>query len=57
MLLKSILEIHPEVFNGVDVRALSWTSHNINVVIFKPLGCPSVGVFGVIFLLKHPLPH
>src|ERR1700676_5171539 len=42
MLLKSILEIHPKVFNGINVKELSWPSHNINVVTLKPLGCPSI---------------
>jgi len=55
MLLKSILEIHSKVFNGINVNELSWPSHNINVVTLKPLGCPSIGVFGVIFLPKYPL--
>src|ERR1700727_989326 len=57
MLLKSILEIHPEMLNEVNVRELSWPSHDINIVISKPLGFPSVGVFGIIFLLKHPPPN
>ena len=33
---------------------LSWPSYNINVVIFKPLGCYSVGMFVATSLLKHP---
>jgi hypothetical protein len=57
MFLKSILEIHPKVFNGINVKELSWPSHNINVVTLKPLDCPFVGVFGVIFLPKYPLRH
>ena len=55
MLLKSILEIHPKVFNRINIKELSWPSHNINVVTLKPLGCPSVGVFGVIYLSKYTL--
>jgi hypothetical protein len=57
MFLKRILEIHPKVFNGIDVKKLSWPSHNVNVVTLKPLGSPFVGVFGVIFLPKYPLHH
>src|ERR1700748_604478 len=56
ILLESLFQIHPEVFNGVDVRGLSWPGHDFNIVVFKPLGCLLGGVFGVIILLEHPLP-
>src|SRR5277367_5172447 len=48
--------MYPEMFYGVDVRGLCWPDHNINVVVFKPLGCLVGGVLGVIVLLKNPLP-
>src|ERR1700722_16994334 len=56
ILLESPLWVHPKVFNGVDVRGLSWPDHDINVVVFKPLGCPVGRVSGVTVLLKCPLP-
>src|SRR5882757_10084293 len=56
ILLEILLQIHLEAFNGIDVRGLIWPSHNFNVVVLKPLGCLPRGVFGVIVLLKHPLP-
>src|SRR6266850_7299947 len=51
-----LLQIYPEVFNGVQIRGLGWPGHDINVVILKPLGCLLGCVFGVIVLLKCPLP-
>ena len=56
ILLESLLQVQPEVFNGVDVWELSWPDHDINVVILKPLGYPFGGMFGVIVLLKCPRP-
>ena len=54
ILVKDLLQIHPEVFNGVNVRGLGWPDHDFNVIVFKPLGCLLGSVFGVIVLLKHP---
>ena len=39
MLPGSLLEINPEVFNGVGIRGLGWPGHDINVIVFKPLCC------------------
>src|SRR5258707_11379663 len=53
--LKFALDIIPEVFNGVQIRRLSWPPEYLNIIIFKPLFGPFGGVFGVIVLLKVSL--
>src|SRR5882762_5455852 len=55
ILVESLLYIHPEVFNGVVVRGLSWPGHDFNFIVFKPLCCLFGGMLWVIVLLKHPL--
>jgi hypothetical protein len=52
ILLKLGFEVMPEVFNWVDVRGLGRTLKYLNVVVRKPLGCMSGGMFWVIVLLE-----
>ena len=54
--LKFPLDVKPKVFNGDEVRRLSWPMNHNNLIVRKPSGGQFGGVLGVIFLLKVSLP-
>src|SRR5215472_13059647 len=45
ILLESLFQVHPEVFNGTDVRRLRWPDHDFDVIVFKPLHSLVGGMF------------
>src|SRR5579864_3026908 len=50
-----MLDVDPEVFNGVKVRGLCWPMNDNDVVVLEPSCCKSRGMFWVVVLLKVPL--
>ena len=52
---KPLLELLPEMLNGIKVRGLSWPLHNLNSVILEPGFGLFAGVFRVIILLKDDI--
>jgi hypothetical protein len=45
ILTKLAFEVFPKVFNGIEVRRLSWPRYYLNIIVLKPL----FGLLGGVF--------
>src|SRR5271154_4753685 len=54
--MKTVFEMFPKVFNGIEVRRLGWPGYDLNIIVFKPLLGLLGGVLWIVVLLKVMLP-
>jgi hypothetical protein len=52
---KPLLELLPEMLNGIKVRGLSWPLYNLDSVVLEPGFGLFAGVFRVIILLEDDI--